>query len=733
MGAFASNDIAYFIECLTLRTWAGSVFPHLLWRRFRGRRRGDRCYVFEGSRLALAVARASVWATGVPVELLQFRLLDVLDEDGLLLRLRVAYQNLAEVQADVVQDPAFRRIDELHPFERYVLVYLAKLIANLSLFDRETLGRTLLTVQVCRWKVRQEPLNGMVPLLFLERRPWLRAITRYATRHQVMTVPVGPSFNAKKWFRQLPVPELKVALRWVRSNYLQWVERRSWKGKVVRPLHRSTDRHRSPRLAVEFYGHLNLAQPERYSDLFFWQQSSLPAEDVLVTFTIAEDPLDEDKWREITEHGFSAVAMRPQATTLPWVPVFTPRPRLRRERVPARLLGPTARSSEGHWLRRQLRDYRVLRSSWEEFFTTMGVKMYVSWFKYDASHCVIADALQRVGGVMAIYQRAYESHPSAETTITADVVFGFSQGAAELERRSGSIIPYHVTTGYLGDHRFPLLRQQAQAMRDRLQQKGATHLLTFSDENSHDEKRWMSGHVIMRESYAFLLDKVLTEPWFGLLIKPKVPLTLRRRLGPVLELLQRAEASGRCVVYEEGVLHGSFPPAAAALASDVMIHGHLCAATAGLEGALAGVPTLLMDREGWAVSPLYRLGVGRVVFTCWPDLWKACLEHWRSPGGVPGFGDWSPMLDELDPFRDGRAAERMGTYLQWLLEGFKAGLSRETVLADAAERYGVIWGKDKIRSVNLQPGSASAPTADATTGFPHDASVGDIPEQAHVA
>ena len=67
---------------------------------------------------------------------------------------------------------------------------------------------------------------------------------------------------------------------------------------------------------------------------------------------------------------------------------------------------------------------------------------------------------------------------------------------------------------------------------------------------------------------------------------------------------------------------------------------------------------------------------------------------------MPGFGDWSPMLEELDPFRDGRAAERMGTYLHWLIEGYKAGLERETVLADAAERYCARWGEDKITAVN---------------------------------
>ena len=60
------------------------------------------------------------------------------------------------------------------------------------------------------------------------------------------------------------------------------------------------------------------------------------------------------------------------------------------------------------------------------------------------------------------------------------------------------------------------------------------------------------------------------------------------------------------------------------------------------------------------------------------------------------------MMDDLDPFRDGRAAQRMGTYLEWLMEGFKAKLPRETILADAAERYSKIWGKDKIFSINCE-------------------------------
>jgi len=223
--------------------------------------------------------------------------------------------------------------------------------------------------------------------------------------------------------------------------------------------------------------------------------------------------------------------------------------------------------------------------------------------------------------------------------------------------------------------------------------------MAFFDENSHDDARWFAGHEFMRDNYRFLLEKVLSEPWLGLVFKPKAPKTLRRRLGTVSQLLKKAEETGRCFVFEEGTLHGSYPPAIAALASDVAIHGHLCAATAGVEAALAGVPTLLMDREGWPQSKLYQLGKGKVVFNKWDDLWESCIEHWKFGPRKSDFGNWSGMLNKIDPFRDGRAAERIGTYLMWLLDGFKAGLPRETVLADAADRYCQIWGRDKVSEV----------------------------------
>lgn len=700
--------MVWFIEFLTIRTWVWSVLPHLL-RWVATGHRAPHGYVFESSRAAMALARASARLMSMTIETLPFRLRDIRDEQGLSLRLRIAFQDLAAVQADAMTEPQFHRLLHDGNVTGRLPMCLGKGMATIVFSRRGTLWRMLLTIQICLWKLTRDRRPPTDALLFLERRPWFPAIERYASRCGLAVIPVPPVFDTKQWLRRRIPPPLMAVLGQVVAR---WRAHGPWavlRGRLRSlgmwarrpgPVDPATARrgHRTgPRLAVEYYGDLNLEHPEHHSNLFFWQQSSLSGRDLLLLFKLPVDPIDERKWAALTTHGIGAVALSDLATTVPQAPVFTYRPPRWRTQRDQGLSGVDGRGLEGAWLSEQIMSYSVWRDYWTALFTAYGIKMYLTWFKYDESHCAIADALESVGGVTAMYQWAYDSHPSPETAIAVDVFFGFSHLTAELERRSRSIIPYCVITGYLGDHRFSLLREETRRVRRTIQQHGATRILAFTDEGSKDDSRWtVNHHGFMQESYAFLLEKVLAEPWLGLVVKPKHPATLRRRLGPVAELLTRAEATGRCFVYGGGVLRGAYPPAAAALTADVAIHGHLCAGTAGMEAALAGVPTLLLDREGWSVSPLYRLGVGRVVFTEWERIWHACLEHWKRPGGVPGFGDWSSMLDELDPFRDGRAAERMGTYLAWLLEGFKAGGNRDTVMADAAERYRSIWGKDKI-------------------------------------
>jgi len=710
-----------FIQHLTVRGWCARVWPFVVWQRLCKGVNVRRCEVIDGSRTAYAVARLTARLLGVRVEPLRFRLMDLRDEQGQWIRLRIAYEDLPDVHGQMLQEPVMRDAMRQPEAGARWPMYLAKSLTTTGFLEHCALWRTLLAVNVCAWH-RPHQIIDEAAVFFLEQRPGFDVIKRYARAHGVIAISVPAPFQLRRWLRRRLSPAMRLLVRAVICRLeiarLRW--RFGWEHGRAAILDmptsaagsRQTETARHPRIAVDYYGHLNLSRPERYSDLFFWQQSCLSARDLVLCFALPQDPLNDAKAAELAEHSITSVVLAPCAAANLEALSTTHVPALRGASWHHAPKHGRGQRYEVSWIREQHADYQTAYEQWKELCAAHEIQIYVTWFKYDGLHAAIGDALQRLGGIMAMYQRAYEPHPTPQTAMATDVYFGFSSACAEVERRSGSVIPYYVVTGYLGDHRVALLRDEATRLRQQLQRQGAERIVAFTDEGTAADSRWFHDHAWMQQDYVFLLEKLLSEPWLGLVIKPKVARTLRQRLGSVADLLRRAEATGRCVVHESGELHSSDVPAVAALAADVLLHSCLAAGTAGLESALAGVPTLLLDREGWPKSPLYRLGVGRVVFHDLASAWSACGEHWRRPGGLPGFGDWSSMLEEIDPFRDGCAAQRMGTYLQGLLEGLKAGADRETAMADAAERYTGRWGRHAIMSINSQTTIQPCPVLD---------------------
>ena len=712
----------FFVENLAPLTWAFNIWPRLLRRRVGNGPRVACCYVFDGSSLTLLLAQVSAWFTGVPVQKLDFRIADMQNENSESIRWRILYGDMIRVQHMASANPSFQQFLGAVDHSGRIPHFLEKRLVAASFLSRGDLWRAVNLVRICQWIIRKieadtgnksDAETETQPWLFLEHLPWLDSIDEFASECQVSIVPIRPSLNLASRWRQI-VPSWALArLRRLRySRVLRSTEDQTIdsipvaESRELQQVSASNESRTRPRVAFDYYGQGNLDNPERHSDLFFWQQSSLVGSNLLCLLPFPGFPLNVQSWTEMKNHNIEALRTHPGAASVPDIPLFSPGKAATITHI------NIAKSAERKWLNRGLAEYQKLFSFWSDLANQKNIKIYLTWYKYSADHFAISDALEATGGITGIYQRAIEINPSPENTIDSDIVFGFSQKIANVERNSHSRIRYHVTTGYLGDHRFPLVRENAQKIRNQLLSHGAKRILAYLDENSAEDPRWLPGHHLPQKNYAFLLEKVLTEPWLGLVIKPKVPKTLRRRLGSVTELLRKAEATGRCYVHEaqdNSPVQGWSPPVEAALASDLTIHGDLAAVTAGAESALAGVPTLLYDPEGCPTSPFYDLGGAKIAFTDWESLWSACLQHWSEPSATPGFGDWTPILDDLDPFRDGRAAERMGNYVDWLLDGFRAGLDRDSVMANAAERYCAAWGEDKIAQVNWKetPGRLS--------------------------
>lgn len=345
--------------------------------------------------------------------------------------------------------------------------------------------------------------------------------------------------------------------------------------------------------------------------------------------------------------------------------------------------------------------YYRRREYWKRLFNEVGVKIYISHDRWNIDPVAASSAIRDNGGVSAIWQTSYYEYPTSHSSIYADLYFSFSTSIINAEKMMNSELKYIVCTGFLYDHYFKEKNQSSQLIREDLLRKGAKKIICIIDGGSKIDERWTVGATNYQNDYKFWLEKLLDQDWLGLIIKSKGPGSLKKRLGPVSELLSKAVESGRCYFSDKSDYFDknlNFRVADAAIASDIAIHFCLYAGTAGLEAKMAGIPTLFFDRFGLKDSQFYKLGVDKVVFDDWGKMWNVIKENFDT-NKIPLLGDWSPIIDDIDPFRDGKAAYRMNTYLNWLLEGFKKGLARDDILEMTAERYATEWGDDKVISL----------------------------------
>ncbi len=687
----------YFIERLNFFELVFSVLPFLILKGGRP----EKVYYIDSSEIGLFFSSFVGKLFNFSIENSNFSMFEVKDTYGDLISLRMILKDFVNLHGNIVKRTVFEKAIQAFGSEQGH-IFLKKQLLFSDLPYRENLVfRALVLIQYALWRLAKSG-QDVRTIIFMRPRLWCREITDYANTVNIELV----------WSKSFLINGKILKLRFLRPAYRQWAKTtinylvyeiflKFFKPKQRNAYRALKDGHSSmgknPLLAVEYYGQLNLDNPNMYSDLFFLRNSKISGKDIVLTFNIPLDPLDKNKMFELNKYQIKPLVLNPRASKIPFYPVYYHWSSLNYNNYAV----GNSDIIEEKWVLRQIEEYRLGYEYWRRFFALNNIKLYISWYKYSGEHCLIYDALKSIGGITTIYQRSYEEFPFPGITVGSDIVFAFSKNNAQVLEKSGSKVSYHITVGYPNDSLFPFLKQEASKIRDSLKKKGAKYIISFFDENCREDPRWDAFEYYVSRNYEFLLRKVLADSELGLILKPKMPISLKRRLPLVSELITKAEGTGRCFIFDAGILSGSYPPAIAALASDIAVHGHMFAATAGMESALAGVPALLLDGEGCSYSKWYRLGKGKVVFTDWNSLWKACQDYRKSSENIPGFGDWSPLLNEIDPFRDGRASERIGTYLKWLLDGFKNNLPRDKILAEAAERYAKLWGKDKITQINV--------------------------------
>jgi hypothetical protein len=332
---------------------------------------------------------------------------------------------------------------------------------------------------------------------------------------------------------------------------------------------------------------------------------------------------------------------------------------------------------------------------YQQFFHENNIKIFFTWHKFNSSHLAFGKAINNLGGVSIYWPTSFDGLAYYDSLCNFDIIFSYSRFNAMNDIASGSKFKYNIITGYVRDYAEPLLIEESLAIRKKLELNGAKKIVFVVDENGLKDERWHTGAGLQKDNYSFILEQVILNPWLGVIFKPKVPDTLHERLGEVAHLLKMAEKTGRCLVLRN---KGNYspPPLLAGLSSDLCIHAHLSAGTVGMECALAGVPTLLIDREGSPFSKLHELPKNKVVFDNWPQTIKAMIIYFKNKDKDQEFGNWESIINQLDPFRDGMAAYRIGSLINTITSQLDSGETKDNAMKFAVNEYANKWGNDKV-------------------------------------
>ena len=545
----------------------------------------------------------------------------------------------------------------------------------------------LLTANVVDWlsNNKQSELYGKSPVLLMEKKSyWSYLVLDHLKSKKV-------SF---KIFRQLNLKRNKGIL-FVYHLIKLFVE-------LIRLLvtgHISKELSGKAKIGVPFYGNQNFTNflDLRNYYLFWFYKSEINPENILIYVPDAKFELSDREVSNIKKANFNIIYCPTRIT------------RRRNVNVPIYQCSFKVVSLLFQYLKQLIKIYiyasgrfakeqwkilallLVQLPYWEDFFTKNNIKIK---FRFHDIFSV-RDIAAKLSGVITLsYHYSNHSELSVLHQDICDIFFVWGKRHQQCFSTENSAIKYLIQTGYMFDYTFAPKKRESIAIRGSFMKQNVSFIVGIFSENISFYLR-----KAQLEFYKKILDFAVQHPDVGIVVKPKKEndeMSLRsvEELNNVIEML---ELQGR-IIFLDRMKY----PVEAGFASDIVV-GTIPDSTAGLECALAGIPMVIYDctHSGEKSHHLYNIGgYNKIIFGDIQYLLSAIDNIRKRPGSKPGFADWSFALNITDPFRDGKANQRVAGYIKTLLLASNNGLSKGEVIEAANRAYAEEYGSDRVTSLH---------------------------------
>ena len=338
-------------------------------------------------------------------------------------------------------------------------------------------------------------------------------------------------------------------------------------------------------------------------------------------------------------------------------------------------------------------------SYWRDFFEHWDIMIHLD--PTESGHEIILKqiALDNVGGLSLGKMRSYPTNleGSFPTYYPYNVFFSWGIDSAKNIHELNDFIDELLISG------FPYNSKISEQDSDRIitshymkvTKKKFSVLLIDSNHGGNKGLRQLIPAPVMVSFYQAILDWVKQDEDIELVIKPKKSRFLDKLPGIMDQISECARSTDRVTLVKD-----SFQkmPNSYLNGIDMVIGISAFFPSAVIECVVHNARAVFYDYPNLRhhEGKFYQWAENRVVFPDLDDMVSAVKAYKNAPSRNPLLGDWSEHLDELDPFRDHRGGERIGTYIRWLQEGFEENLDRVDAIARANGLYAETWGEDKV-------------------------------------
>jgi len=582
---------------------------------------------------------------------------------------------------------------------------LRKIVFFFEKIAAEEINDKVVFAHAAKWHADNKiSSNGKSIIFFLEKDLWSKYLCQSMNRLGIRPIEYRTIVNSSyliylKRGKDILLSKIKPLLNI--SNTISNTNR----DKAINVKEKNTEvvsNTKAPLIAAWYTGKTITFDLKKRSDIFWLLKSDIPREQVLLYFDRKDIPATEETADILNREDVKYLALSRSATTSKNIPIWNPTAEYKKVRnsfirliLRTYLLNATRLKITPVFFVVNMLYFARQYAYWHDFFGSNNIKISISPNDFSKLYMPKNLAMEHCGGVSVSYQWSNLSFSSIGISNCSNVMFSFGPAYKWVWEANYSTIDNLIYCGYITDYSFKEVKESSLIIRKQLLDRGVKFILCYFDENSSDGR--MSGITNERSAriYKYLIKKMLEDETLGLIFKPGYPKTLYQRLSSISGLMDKAKASGRCIFMDKGSYVTEQYPTEAAQAADLCV-GLLLSGTVALESYLSGTPVVFLDLEKLYSNHIYQWGKGKVVFDNLDDMFSAINKYRENPESIPGFGNLSSWVKDKDPFKDGNASLRMGQYINWLLDMFNQGKTREEAMEYANRRYAEVWGKQNV-------------------------------------